>query len=140
VAARSTSFRISEQAKERLTDRAEREGMSATALLERLIIEGVDAREHPGIVYRGPAQDRRAALVAGPDVWEVIARLRELEGDEEQRIAVLAEETALSPRQIRIAVDFAARRPEPIEQRIERNEQAADDSRRLAEQRRALLT
>jgi hypothetical protein len=139
MTAASTSFRISTEAKRRLADRAEQEGISATGLLERLIIEGVDTLEHPGIVYRGPAHDRRAALAAGPDVWEIIARLRELNGDEEERIATLAEETALHPRQIRIAVDHAAADPEPIERLIERNEQAAEDSRRVAEQRQALL-
>lgn len=139
MTATSTSFRISKAAKQRLTEHAQREGTSATALLERLIIEGVDTLEHPGIVHRGPTHARRAALAAGPDVWEIIARLRELGGDEEERIATLAEETALHPRQIRIAVDYAAAHPEPIEQFIERNEQAAEDSRRIAEQRQALL-
>lgn len=139
MAPTSTSFRISKEAKERLADRAQREGISATALLERLIIEGVDTLEHPGIVYRGPVHDRRASLAAGPDVWEIVGRLRELEGDEEQRIAMLAEESGLHPRQIRIALDFAAAHPEQIQKRIERNERAAEESRRIAEQREALL-
>jgi hypothetical protein len=139
MAPTSTSFRISKEAKQRLADRAEREGSSATALLERLIIEGVDTLDHPGIVFRGQSHDRRAALAAGPDVWEIVARLRELEGDEEERIAMLAEESALHPRQIRIAVDYAAAHPEQIEQRINRNEKAAEQSRRIAEQREALL-
>jgi hypothetical protein len=139
MAPTSTSFRISKEAKQRLADRAERDGTSATALLERLIIEGVETLDHPGIVFRGPAHDRRAALAAGPDVWEIIGRLRELDGDEEERIATLAEETALHPRQIRIAVDYAAAHPGPIGESIERNERAAEDSRRIAEQRRALL-
>lgn len=140
MAPASTSFRISKEAKQRLADRAEREGISATALLERLIIEGVDTLEHPGIVFRSGPSGRRAALAGGPDVWEIVARLRELDGDEEQRIETLAEESALHPRQIRIAVDYAAAHPEQIQERIERNERAAEESRRIAEQRRALLS
>lgn len=136
----STSFRISQEAKQRLADRADQEGTSATSLLERLIIEGVDTLEHPGIIYRGPTGDRRPALAAGPDVWEIVARLRELDGDEEQRIETLAEESGLHPRQIRIALDYAAAHPDPIRERIERNERAAEDSRRIAEQRQTLLT
>jgi hypothetical protein len=139
VSPKSTSFRISEEAKRRLAGRAEREGTSATALLERLLIEGVDALDHPGIIHRGPAHDRRAALAAGPDVWEIVARLRELEGGEEERIATLAEETEIHPRQIRIALDYAAEHPDEIAARIRRNEEAAETSRRLAEQREALL-
>ena len=137
--ATSTSFRLSDQAKQRLTDRAEREGLSATALLERLIIESVDTLDHPGIVYRGTATDRRAALAAGPDVWEIVARLRELDGSEEDRIATLAAESGLHPRQIRSALEFASRHPEDVEARIARNEQAIAEGRRAAEQRQALL-
>lgn len=46
--------------------------MSATALLERLIIQGVDTIDHPGIVSRVPTGDRRAALATGPDRWEIV--------------------------------------------------------------------
>jgi len=113
--------------------------VSATALLERLIIEGVDTLEHPGVVYRGSGQDRRAALAGGPDVWEIVARLRELEGSEEERIATLAAETDLHPRQLRTALEFAARHPQEIEHRLVRNERAIAESREAAEQRRALL-
>jgi len=137
--ATSTSFRLSDQARQRLTDRAEREGLSATALLERLIIEGVDVLDHPGIVYRGTTSDRRPALAAGSDVWEIVARLRELDGSEEDRIATLAAESALHPRQIRTALEFASRHPHDVEQRIARNEHAIEEGRRAAQQRQALL-
>jgi hypothetical protein len=139
VVSKSTSFRIGEEAKRRLAARAEQDGVSATALLERLIVEGVDALDHPGIIHRGPPHDRRAALAAGPDVWEVIARLRELKGPEEERIAALAHETDLHPRLIRIALDYAAERADEIGDRIRRNNEAAEASRRSVEQRNALL-
>jgi hypothetical protein len=137
--ARSTSFRISDTAKRRLSARSARERISATALLDRLIIEGIDQLDYPGIVFRGPAHDRRAALAAGPDVWEIIARLRELDGSEEQRIAELSRESDLHSRLIRIAVDYAAEHPDEIRERIDRNQAMAERSRRAAEQREALL-
>jgi hypothetical protein len=139
MSSRSTSFRLSDEAKQRLAKRSNHEGVSATALLERLIVEGVDTLDHPGIVYRGALHDRRAALTAGPDVWEVVARLRELTGSEEERIATLAKESELHPRQIRTAIDFAAEHREQIDSRIRRNEEAAEASRRAAEEREALL-
>ncbi len=137
--AASTSFRISAEAKRMLAARAEREGTSATALLERLILEGVEQLDHPGIVFRGPAHDRRAALAAGPDVWEVISRLQELEGTEEERIAVLSEETELHPRLIRLAVDYAVEHVEDVRARIERNRRLAERSRLAAQHRRDLI-
>ena len=110
--ATSTSFRISDTARTRLASRAAREGMTATALLDQLIVEGTDQLDYPGIVFRGPVHDRRAALASGPDVWEVVARLQELEGSEEQRISLLSAESDLHPRLIRIALDYAAEYPE----------------------------
>ena len=137
--ATSTSFRISDTARTRLAERAAREGMTATALLDQLIVEGVEQLDYPGIVFRGPAHDRRAALAAGPDVWEVIARLQELDGSEEQRISLLSAESDLHPRLIRIALDYAANHPEEIRERIQRNKAMAERSRRTARQREALL-
>lgn len=125
--------------RQRLAVRAEHEGISAPALLQRLIVEDVDALDHPGIVHRGPAHDRRAALAAGPDVWEVVACLRELEGSEEQRIATLAAESDLHPRLIRIAIDYAAPHADAVQARIGRHEAAAETSRREVEHRAALL-
>jgi hypothetical protein len=137
--AASTSFRISDTAKGRLASRAAREGMSATALLDQLIVEGVDQRDYPGIVFRGPAHDRRAALSAGPDVWEVIARLQELDGAEEQRINLLSAESDLHSRLIRIAIDYAAEHPDEVRRRIDRNRAMAERSRQTSRQREALL-
>lgn len=135
----STSFRISDTARSRLASRASLEGTSATALLNRLIIEGTDQLDHPGIVFRGPNHDRRAGLAGGPDVWEVVARLRELAGTDEQRISLLADESSLHPRQIRIAVDYAAEHPDDVLARIEQNRALAERSSAASSQRDALL-
>ena len=137
--ATSTSFRISDAAKARLATYAAREQVSATSVLERLIIESLDALEFPGIVHRGPDGDRRAALADGPDVWEIVARLRDLEGAEEQRIADLTAETDVHPRLIRLALDFAAAHPDAITLRIRRNDALATESERRARVREALL-
>lgn len=132
-------FRISDAARARLASRAAREGMSATALLDQLIVEGIDQLDYPGIVFRGPAHDRRAALAAGPDVWEVIARLQELDGTEEQRISLLGAESDLHPRLIRIALDYAAEHPDEVRERIDGNRAMAERSRITSRQRAALL-
>lgn len=137
--AASTSFRISDTARARLASRAAHEGMTATALLDQLIIEGINQLDYPGIIFRGPAHDRRAALAAGPDVWEVVARLQELDGSEEQRISVLAAESDLHPRLIRLALDYAAEHPGEVRERIDRNRAMAERSHEMARQRQALL-
>jgi hypothetical protein len=137
--AASTSFRISDATKARLASRAALEGMTATALLGQLIVEGIDQIDYPGIIFRGPAHDRRAALAAGPDVWEIVARLQELDGSEEQRITLLSAESDLHPRLIRIALDYGADHADEIRARIDRNRAMAERSRSTSEQREALL-
>ena len=136
----STSFRISDTTKSRLAARAAYEGLTVTALLDQLIVEGIDQLDYPGIIFRGPTHDRRAALAAGPDVWEIVGRLQELDGSEEQRISLLSSESDLHPRLIRIAWDYAAEHADEIRERINRNRSMAARSRRTSEQREALLT
>ncbi|MEV0246712.1 hypothetical protein AB0H76_09010 [Nocardia sp. NPDC050712] len=125
----STSFRISDSASRQLVSRAVREGTSSTALLNRLIREGVDQLEHPGIVFRGPVHDRRAALAAGPEVWEVVARLLELDGPMEQRIVVLAHRSDLPDRKIRAAVSYAREHGGEIWERIGRHRRSSELAR-----------
>jgi len=137
--AASTSFRISDTARTRLASCATREGMTATALLDQLIIEGIDQLDYPGIIFRGPTHDRRAALAAGSDVWEVVSRLQELEGSEEQRISLLAAESDLHPRLIRVALDYAAEHSSEIRERIDHNRLMTERSRTMARQRESLL-
>jgi hypothetical protein len=137
--AASTSFRISLAARTCLASHAAQEGTTATALLDQLILEGVEQRDYPGIVFRGPAHDRRAALAGGPDVWEVVGRLQELEGTEEERISLLTEESDLHPRLIRVALNYGAAHPDDVLARIERNRAMAERSRAISQQREALL-
>ena len=129
---RSTSFRISDAARSRIAARAASDGMTATALLDQLIVEGIDQIDYPGVIFRGPAHDRRAALTDGPDVWEIVARLQELDGPDEHRIAVLGEETGLRPRLIRFALDYAADHAQEIRDQIERDREIAERIRETA--------
>jgi hypothetical protein len=137
--AASTSFRISELARRRLAARAAWEGMTVTALLDRLIMEGADQLDFPGIIFRGPANDRRAALAAGPDVWEIVSRLQELDGTEERRIATLAEEAAIHPRLIRLALDYAAEHRQITQDRIDRNRAMIEHQQQVTQERQRLL-
>src|SRR5438552_3612952 len=57
----------------RLERQARRQGSSRSALIQRYVAEGLELDEHPGIVFRSGPAGRRAGLVGGPDVWEVVA-------------------------------------------------------------------
>ncbi|HEX8959288.1 MAG TPA: hypothetical protein VF770_05655, partial [Solirubrobacterales bacterium] len=76
---------------ERLGRRSELAGTNKSRLAERYVDEGTRMDEHPGVVFRGGPTGRRAALAAGPDVWEVLATLKGGEAKGEKAIAATAE-------------------------------------------------
>jgi hypothetical protein len=135
----STSYRLPTELKRRLAQRAAAEGVTETALVSRLIEEGLKTAAHPGIVYRHGATGRRAGLMNGPDVWEVVLALRSASGTGEKKVANAAAQLDLPVRSVRLAIDFAAEYPDEIERRIELNEAAAERVRRLTEARNRLL-
>src|SRR5271165_5926891 len=51
-------------------------GMSLSSAANRLVDEALRMSEHPGIMFRSGPTGRRAALAAGPDVWEVIRAIK----------------------------------------------------------------
>ena len=66
---------------------------------------------HPGIVFRSGPAGRRAGLMSGPDVWEVV---RAAGGDENTREHI-AEETGLTPEQVGVALRYYAEHRDEIE-------------------------
>ncbi|MXZ85843.1 MAG: hypothetical protein F4Z02_09345 [Acidimicrobiia bacterium] len=108
----------------------EAESRSESMLTTSLLEEGLKTREFPGVVYRSGPTGRRAGLVGGPDVWEIIRDLRGLSGRGMERIERLAEELELSVSMVGLAADFYSAFPEEIDARIEANELAAEQIRR----------
>lgn len=135
----SATYRLHEDLKRRISERASAESTTETALVSRLLDEGLKVAAHPGIIYRDGPAGRRAALATGPDVWEVVNGLRHAKGRGDARIADAATQMDLPERLVRLAANFAAAHPAEIEERIALNEAAAERARELAEQRERLL-
>ncbi|HEX3811376.1 MAG TPA: hypothetical protein VHX59_00920 [Mycobacteriales bacterium] len=115
-------------------------------MINLFVDEALRAEEHPGIVFRAGPSGRRAGLVDGPDIWEVIATLRSLqESDKNLADDSLVEETAdslgLSVRQVRRAVRYYADFRAEIDDRITTNDETASrDEAIWLEERRVLRT
>lgn len=139
MASRATSYRLDPTVKGRLEEHAAAQRVPERTLLEQLISEGLDSRDHPGIVYRDGPSGRRAALAVGPDVWEVVSALRHTDGTAEHRVTDLAEQFGLHPRHIRAAIDFAAAHRTEIDAQVAENDAAAERAQAAAEARSALL-
>src|SRR5258708_1732235 len=89
---RPTSFRLTDDLLERLDAEAAATGTSMSALVVSVLDEGLKTRRFPGIVYRDGPTGRRAGLVGGPDVWEVVRAVRGAPGKGDQRVRRVAEE------------------------------------------------
>ena len=100
---------------ERLKTESRAASISTTSLVSCLLDEGLKTRKFPGVVYRPGPTGRRAGLVGGPDVWEVIRDLRSWPSQGMERIA---EELDLSASMVSLAADFYGAFPDEIDARI----------------------
>lgn len=137
---RPTSFRLDDELLERIEAESLAASTSVTSLVSSLLDEGLKARQFPGVVYRSGPSGRRAGLVGGPDVWEVIRDLRHWPGRGMERVERLAEDLGLAVGLVRLATDFYSAFPDEIDDRIEEDERAAELIRRRAQRREALLS
>jgi hypothetical protein len=88
-------------------------GMSLSSAANRLVDEALRMNEHPGLVFRPGPTGRRAGLVGGPDVGEVVravksARAAEPGLAEEELLALVAGNTGIPARLIRAGVRYWA--------------------------------
>jgi hypothetical protein len=79
--------------------------------------------EHPYITFRDGPTGPRAALIDGPDVWEVIQTIDSHPGDREAAIPATAELLSLTEQQVQTAIDYRATNHEEIDARIKLNAQ-----------------
>ena len=108
------SIRMPEETREQLEAAAEAHGETRSALMQRYIEEGLRMDRHPGIAFRPGPAGRRPGLAGGPDVWEVVRVVRNVETRGERAISEAASWLGLSPAQVRIAVEYYAGHPAEI--------------------------
>jgi hypothetical protein len=134
----SIRFRRAEVAQQLKAEAGARR-VSSSALAEELIEEGLRTRRHPLIVFRDGSSGRRAGLVSGPDVWEVIGGLVGGDVATESRIERAAEVFGLSAREVGAALDYYADFSGEIDDEIAANLAAADEAEAAWRRRQGLL-
>ena len=101
------SIRFSPSLLARLRQRANAmTGASVAGLAQRLIDEGLRMADHPGVIFKDGPSGRRAALAYGPDVWEVIKFLREVDERGPAAIDAAAEVFAVDTNRIATAISY----------------------------------
>jgi hypothetical protein len=136
---RPLSIRFDQALLERLRRRAAAHDTTPSGLAQRLVDEGLRAQEHPGVVFRDGPSGRRAALVTGPDVWEVVAALRRSTARGEAAVTATAGEMSLSIAQVKTALDYYGSYPDEIDEQIAENERAADEAHAAWQAQQRLL-
>lgn len=124
---------------ERLKTEAEAHDRSASALAEELIDEGLRQRRHPLIVFRDGASGRRAALVGGPDVWEVIAGTVGGDVPARKRVERAIEVVSLRREQVDAALGYYAEFTDEVDGEIAANAAAAEEVEALWRRQQDLL-
>lgn len=119
-------------------------GTSASSVTNIFVDEVLRTEEHPGIMFRPGPTGRRAGLVGGPDVWEVIGALQAVRAQDpgladESLVGAVADATGLSPRMVRIAVRYYTAYPAEVTERIAANNEAAQEAEAAWQAEQSLL-
>jgi uncharacterized protein (DUF433 family) len=119
------SVRLNEATLTRLGSRARRAQLPPRTLAQRYVEEGLRMDEHPLIRFADGPGGRRARLVGtGKDVWEIIAVVRDSDGDPAEAARYLEIPLGL----VQAAIAYYGAYTAEIDQLIELNEQETEEA------------
>lgn len=124
---------------DRLRREAAARSQSQSALAEELIDEGLRQRRHPLVTFRSGPAGRRAALVGGPDVWEVIGGVIGGDVEPDDRVGRAAATFGLTVTQVEAALGYYAEFTAEVDEALAENRRAADEAEQQWRRRRDLL-
>jgi uncharacterized protein (DUF433 family) len=114
------SVRLNDATIARLGRHAQRAHLAPRTLAQRYIEEGLRLDEHPLIRFSDGPAGRRARLVGtGKDVWEIIAAVRDNDGDAAEAARYIEIPLGL----VQAAISYYGAYRDEIDQWIEANEQ-----------------
>lgn len=113
----SVSVRLDDRLAARLRLRADAAGETLSDRLRRYAEEGARRDEHPLITFRDGPAGRRAGVIGGPDVWEIVMWIDDL-GPVDDPTGELAEYLAIPRAKIDAAWHYFSAHPAEIKARI----------------------
>ncbi len=121
----NVSVRLDDRLAERLRLRARVAGETLSDRLRRYAEEGARRDDHPMITFRDGPTGRRAGVIGGPDVWEIVMWINDL-GPVEDAAADLTSDRPIARAQVDAALEYCAAYPEEIQARIDLHRDATD--------------
>jgi hypothetical protein len=139
------SIRFDERVSERLTSYvASHPGWSGSSAANRFVDEALRMEDHPGVIFRDGPTGRRAVLIGGPDVREVIrivksTRASEPDLDAHNVVTVVSANAGVPRRLIDTAIRYWAAYPDEIDVWIDEVESFEEQALLAWERRQDLL-
>ena len=119
-------------------------GTSVSAASNRLIDEALRGQEHPLVVFRDGPAGRRARLIGGPDVWQVVRAVRSTRRAEPRLgaarvLAVVVETSGVSMPLVQAAITYWSAFPNEVDELIARADLEETQARQRWEREHDLL-
>jgi uncharacterized protein (DUF433 family) len=119
------SVRLNDATLARLGSRARRVHLPPRTLAQRYVEEGLRMDEHPLVRFADGPAGRRARLVGtGKDIWEIIAAVRDNDGDPAETARYLEIPLGL----VQAAIAYYGAYTAEIDQLIDLNEQETEEA------------
>jgi hypothetical protein len=139
------SIRFDERVSDRLTAFvASHPGWSGSSAANRFVDEALRMEDHPGVIFRDGPAGRRAVLIGGPDVRELIravksARASEPDLDADEVVSLVSTNTGVPARLVDTAIRYWAAYPAEIDSWIDEVETFEEQAAQAWERRQDLL-
>jgi hypothetical protein len=114
-------------------------GSTTSALAQRLIDEGLRMADHPGVIFKDGPSGRRAALGYGPDIWEIVKFLGEIDERGPAALDAAAEVFALDSSRVATAVSYYGNYPDEIDAEINEADEASERAEQAWRVQRRLI-
>jgi len=120
-------------------------GTTLSSAGNRLIDEALRSQEHPLVVFRDGPAGRRARLVGGPDVWQIVqavhsARRAEPALSSAELVGIVSETSGVPDALVRTAIAYWADYPAEVDALVARAYEEEERARRRWGREPALLT
>lgn len=115
---------------QRLKAAAARSNVAMSPLAEQLIEEGLRMREHPQVIFRDGTSGRRPALVAGPEIADVIGAVVGGDVPRAMRRQRAAEHLSIPVAAIDAALDYYAAFTDEVDADLAARQSLADEMER----------